>query len=200
MLCKEPLELLACDKCKNCLRFGGAAIHPDILSVQSEEGKRDIVIDQVRSLIEFVAYTSHTGGVKIVIIAGAHHLNLNSANALLKTLEEPTSNRYFFLITDMPGSLPATIRSRCQRLLFTAPSKKSANQWLTKLLPNENTVRVGRLLNAAQYRPLNAMGLAQQDILEEQDQFLEKLCLLSSRGIAPQSVVATAVKLSLIHI
>tara|TARA_B100001765_G_scaffold7846_1_gene4520 strand:- start:261 stop:1283 length:1023 start_codon:yes stop_codon:yes gene_type:complete len=195
MLCKEPLELLACDKCKNCLRFGGAAIHPDILSVQSEEGKRDIVIDQVRSLIEFVAYTSHTGGVKIVIIAGAHHLNLNSANALLKTLEEPTSNRYFFLITDMPGSLPATIRSRCQRLLFAAPSKKSANQWLTKLLPNENTVRVGRLLNAAQYRPLNAMGLAQQDILEEQDQFLEKLCLLSSGGIAPQSVVATAVKI-----
>ncbi len=195
MLCKEPLELLACGECKNCLRFDRAAIHPDIRSVQSEEGKKDIVIDQVRSLIEFMAYTSHTGGAKIAIIDGAHHLNLNSANALLKTLEEPTSNRYFFLITELPGLLPATVRSRCQRLLFANPSRKSANQWLTKLLPNEDAARVERLLNAAQCRPLNAMGLAQKNALEGEDQFLEKLYLLSSGGVSPQSVVAMAAKI-----
>ena len=195
MLCKESLELFACGKCKNCLRFGGAVTHPDILSVQSEEGKRDIVIDQVRALTEFITYTSHAGGAKIVVIDGAHHLNINSANALLKTLEEPSSNRYFFLITDLPGSLPATIRSRCQRLLFAAPSRKLGNEWLTKILPNEDAARMDRLVIAAQCRPLNAISLARQDILEERNQFLEKLCLLSSGGVAPQSVVAMAVKI-----
>ena len=194
ILCQAPKKYLACGICKNCVKAGEGANHPDIIHVQPEEGKRHIVIDQVRSLSNFIVHTSHSGGAKIVIINGAHNLNLNSANALLKTLEEPTSNSYFFLVTELPGALPATIRSRCQRLPLIVPPREMARQWLTERLPKEDEIQLDRLLSDAQCGPLLAIDLAGQDVSIQRNHFLSKLYCLAKRTITPQSLVAIASK------
>ena len=154
------------------------------------------MIDQVRSLSDFIVHTSHSGGAKIVIINDAHNLNINSANALLKTLEEPTSNSYLFLVTELPGSLPATIRSRCQRLPLIAPPREMARQWLAERLPKEDEIQLDRLLSDAQCGPLLAIDLAGQDVSIQRNHFLSKLYCLAKRTITPQSLVAIASKTS----
>ena len=194
ILCQTPQKHFACGICKNCVKTGESANHPDVLCVQPEEGKHNIVIDQVRSLSDFIVHTSHSGGAKIVILNGAHNLNINSANALLKTLEEPTPNNYLFLVTELPGSLPATIRSRCQRLPLIAPAREMARQWLTERLPKEDEIQLDRLLSDAQCGPLLAIDLAGQDVSIQRNHFLSKLYCLAKRTITPQSLVAIASK------
>ncbi len=194
ILCQTPKNSFACGICKNCVKAGKGANHPDVIRVQPEEGKHDIVINQVRSLSDFIVHTSHSGGAKIVIINGAHNLNLNSANALLKTLEEPTSNSYLFLVTELPGSLPATIRSRCQRLPLIAPTREMARQWLVGKLPKEDEIQFDQLLSDAQCGPLLAIDLAGQDVSIQRNHFLSKLYCLTKRTITPQSLVTIASK------
>ena len=195
MLCRNPLNCFACGICGNCRQAGEEFTHPDIFRLTPEEGKRVIGIDQVRSLTDFMAQTSHAGSAKIVIIDNAHDMNTSSANALLKTLEEPTQSSYLFLVTDYPGSLPATIRSRCQRLVFTPPERAIARQWLQSKSANANIVDTDRLLTAAECRPLHALDLAEEGMLEKRDQFFAKLHQLSTGAVAPQSLVALSAKI-----
>lgn len=89
-----------------------------------------IPVDQVRALSERLATTPQYGGVKVAIIDPAEDMNTNAANALLKTLEEPVPGRYLWLLSANPAGLPATIRSRCQRLEFRLPSLAEGLAWL----------------------------------------------------------------------
>lgn len=89
-----------------------------------------IPIDQVRALSERLATTPQYGGTRIAIIDPAGDMNTHAANALLKTLEEPQPGRYLWLVADNPMRLPATIRSRCQRLEFRLPPRDEAFAWL----------------------------------------------------------------------
>lgn len=94
-----------------------------------------IPIDEVRRLKNFLSLSSGDDGRRVVIVDTADELNLNAANALLKSLEEPPGRTLFLLITSAPGRLLATIRSRC-RLITMAPLseadlKRAAAQALT---------------------------------------------------------------------
>ena len=79
------------------------------------EDKETISVDQVREVIESVSLTAHRGKAKVVIIEPAEAMTTAAANALLKTLEEPSGDSYLLLLSHQPGRLTATIRSRCQR-------------------------------------------------------------------------------------
>ncbi|MDP6414301.1 MAG: DNA polymerase III subunit delta' C-terminal domain-containing protein [Gammaproteobacteria bacterium] len=195
MLCQDPLKQFACGICRNCRQAGEDFSHPDVLHIAPLEGKRDINVEQIQSLTDFIVHTSHAGTAKIVIIDVAHHLNISSANALLKTLEEPTLNSYLFLVTEYPGSLPATIRSRCHRVLFSSPAREDAQQWLNSKSMLEGVVDMDRLLEAAECRPLYAIQLAEQGAVEQRDQFLNKLYQLSTGSQSPQSLVSLASKI-----
>lgn len=81
--------------------------------------KKNIIIAQMRELREYLARRSYMGGYKIAIIDGADKMNIEAANALLKTLEEPSEKTVLFLITDNDAALPTTIRSRCQTIHFS---------------------------------------------------------------------------------
>src|SRR5690606_29300206 len=70
------------------------------------------------------------GGAQVAIVDPADALNHAACNALLKTLEEPRSGRHLWLISADPARLPATIRSRCQRLEFRLPPRDEALVWL----------------------------------------------------------------------
>jgi DNA polymerase-3 subunit delta' len=104
--------------------------HPDLHWLHPLEDKETISIDQVRDVIETFALTAHRGGAKVILIEPAEALTTAAANALLKTLEEPTPSGYLLLLSHQPGRLPATVRSRCQHLLLRPPPAETVARWL----------------------------------------------------------------------
>ena len=119
---KACAELLLCENDTTChlFRIGN---HPDFFLIQPEEKTKLIKIDQIRELTIELTQTAQQGGNKVAIIEPAEMMNIASANALLKTLEEPASNVFILLVTAHPTRLPATIRSRCQKIIINTPQK-----------------------------------------------------------------------------
>jgi DNA polymerase-3 subunit delta' len=115
-------EGLALDPAHPVFRRVASGGHADLLVVEraydekTKRRKRDIATDDVREINGFMALTPAEGGWRVVIVDGAESLNQNSANALLKILEEPPSRAVLILVCSSPGRLPATIRSRCRSL------------------------------------------------------------------------------------
>jgi DNA polymerase-3 subunit delta' len=101
-----------------------AGSHPDmrrlVRLVNEKTGNlnRNIKVDQVRELIEFLGLTAALSPWRVVIIDTVDELEGSGANALLKMLEEPPPNTLFFLVSNAAGRLLPTIRSRCRRLDF----------------------------------------------------------------------------------
>ena len=99
LLCESPSQLAACGQCRSC-HFQIDASNPDYREICPEEGKRQIGIDQVRSLQSFSAQHAHRNdGKKVVVIHPAEAMNVFTANALLKTLEEPSAGTILILLT-----------------------------------------------------------------------------------------------------
>lgn len=128
----------ACDTCHGCRQVIGQA-HPDMMLIGPEKLGAAIKIDQIRKLNEFVRQSSLQGGFRIAIIYPADAMNVNAANALLKTLEEPAPDALLILVSNLSGQLPATILSRCQYVRF--PSAPQA--------PTEDEMALQAALEAA---------------------------------------------------
>lgn len=113
-----------------------AGTHPDLQLVSfianksGDKLRTEIVIEQVRQISQQLALTAQYGQGQVVIIDPAEAINTAAANALLKTLEEPAPGRYLWLLASEPARLPATIRSRCQRLEIRLPARAQALDWL----------------------------------------------------------------------
>jgi len=101
--------------------------HPDLRWIRPDGAV--IGVDTIRELAEFAQGTPQAGRRKAAVLQDAHAMNRNAANALLKTLEEPPPGTHLLLVTAMPGRLPATVRSRCQRLSIR-PDAAAAARWL----------------------------------------------------------------------
>lgn len=156
LLCQSTREGLACGECKGC-ELLKAQTHPDFLWLAPEETGKAVKIDQVRQLVETMAQTAQQGGIKVVIVEPAEAMNRNAANALLKTLEEPTGKALLILISDAPGRLLPTIRSRCQRLEFPVPPLLQTRAWLA--LRGVDEAKLEAVLTEADGRPLLASEL-----------------------------------------
>ena len=113
-----------------------AGTHPDLhlvsygLTKDGSKLRTEIVIDQMRELSQKLALTPQYGRAQVAIVDPADAINRAACNALLKTLEEPAEGRYLWLISAQPARLPATIRSRCQRLEFKLPPHEESLAWL----------------------------------------------------------------------
>lgn len=113
-----------------------AGTHPDLhlvsygLIKDGSKLRTEIVIDQMRELSQKLSLTPQYGRAQVAIVDPADAVNRAACNALLKTLEEPADGRYLWLISAQPARLPATIRSRCQRLEFKLPPREEALAWL----------------------------------------------------------------------
>lgn len=118
---------------------GKLSTQPDFILVQQELNektgkiKQDIDIDQIRDLGAILSRRAFLGGYKVAIIDEAEKMNANSANALLKTLEEPKGKTALFLITIDEAWLPETVRSRCQMIYFSPVGREE----IEKALENE---------------------------------------------------------------
>jgi len=164
---------LACGQCKSCHLFA-AQTHPNILTVRLEEKAKQIKVDQIRVLVEFVAKTAQREGMKIIIIEPAEAMNINAANALLKSLEEPTPNTLIFLVSHASHRLLPTIRSRCQSVVMQKPDLNDAKQWLSTYV--SDAPRADLLLSIANGNPLKARDLNENeylDVLKQLAQFMQ---------------------------
>jgi DNA polymerase-3 subunit delta' len=155
------------------------SLRPDLYRLQPAPDKRSISVDQVRELIEQLTYTSHGGGARVVIVALAEEMTISAANSLLKTLEEPPKDSYLLLVSHEPGRLPATLRSRCQRLAIRPPSPTVAAGWLTAV---EGRRDWGPLLRLAQGCPLRALALAEVGLDRLDAKWCSELAALVSSG------------------
>lgn len=137
-LCSQRRDdFSACGSCKSCLLLA-AGSHPDRILITLEARPKpnenklrtELVVDQVRALSHRLSLSSQFGGLQFALIEPAETLNENAANALLKTLEEPTAASVMILVCNDPSRLPATIRSRCQRVDIAIPARELALKWL----------------------------------------------------------------------
>ena len=210
LLC-EQRSGYACGQCRSCQQLAVGAhpnaslLGPDGLlglamtdSGQHEQGlvywqpdaerkRRDISIEAARRLIERLSLSAHYGGPRAAIIDPADALNTNSVNALLKTIEEPPPATHLILVSERPQSLPATLRSRCQRIQLRAPDGEAASQWLA--------ARIGRTdrdaLAAAHGAPLRALELAQGDALAQRREWAELWTAVARRRKDPVAAAAS---------
>ena len=166
--------------------------HPDLTWVTLEtddEGKqkKQIGIQQIRATCASLAMTSYAGGWKTAVIWPAEQLNPHSANALLKTLEEPSPRTLLLLVRSRLDTLPATIASRCQRIRIAPPSPEEAIPWLE--------ARAGggdwrRLLALAGDAPLMALLLAEEGFREFDRTFTADLLGVLAQRREPLEVAA----------
>ena len=180
LLCETPTsEGGACGTCSACLWFD-AGTHPDYRQVEpalvesdTEEvaKKTTISVEQVRALADFVNISSHRGGAKVIVIEPAEALNVNAANALLKSLEEPPPGTFFLLVSHRPHQLLPTIRSRCQSIALRAPDRAAAAAWLAQQGVKNAEVALAHVGNA----PLLAVELNETGYWGARTAFLNQL-------------------------
>ena len=119
LFCLDLQEGMPCEKCNNCLRITSKD-HPDVVEIEPDG--QSIKVDQIRALQSELTKSGFESAKKVVIIHQAEKMNLNSANSLLKFLEEPPANFMIILETQSLGKILPTIRSRCQIIHFQALS------------------------------------------------------------------------------
>ena len=124
---QTPKALSPCGKCQGCQLFS-ASSHPDFHQVMSE---KQIGVDAIREAINKLVGTAQLSGNKVLVIHDANRMTDSAANALLKTLEEPTKHTYLILQCDsLQGMLP-TILSRCEKVNLNPPDSHACIEWLT---------------------------------------------------------------------
>ena len=176
LLCDTPkLDKTACGICPSCVWFAEGG-HPDFKLISPEDtenaedapsnsakkktGKKSqISVAQIRQLIDYLSLSSHqVNSRRVVLISPAETLNLASANALLKMLEEPPANTLFLLVTSQPQRLLATIISRCQAIDMPLPSKSESLTWLN----TQGINNAEMTLDLAGGAPLLALQMAEE--------------------------------------
>lgn len=189
-LCLQPdfdaqrSELTPCGQCSGCQMLQ-AAQHPDFYHLYCLEDKKEINIAQIRELIEQQNQTSHQGGYKVIWIQQVEKLSISAFNALLKSLEEPGENTLFLLTSSQAASLPATIRSRCQKLVVASPSLQVAQHWLAQYLPQQDNTMLKKALRVNWSAPLLAYEWVLQGRFNEEREWQNALQDLS---VSPQGV------------
>lgn len=123
-------QLSACGQCKSCLLIH-AGTHPDKHLTHTDG--QSIGVDDIRSISDFMHQSAAQNGHKVVIIQNCEKMTTAAANALLKTLEEPSNGRFLILTTNQAAQLSATILSRCAKTDIKVTSHALAQQWLHSL-------------------------------------------------------------------
>jgi DNA polymerase-3 subunit delta' len=160
-----------------------ARSHPDIMVLEREveggKARKVIPVDEARRLPEFFSKAPASSPYRVAIVDSVDDMNPNSANALLKTLEEPPEHGVLFLISHAPGGLLPTIRSRCRRLRFAPWSEDAVANFLRRHAEAnaEDRLRLARMSGGA---PGRALELLARKAIEADDAARELLRALPS--------------------
>ena len=174
LLCDNLSGLSVCGQCEAC-RMMQASTYADFnlttleYNDKTKKLNKNINIEQIRKLIHEVYLTSQHDRLKIAVIYPAEAMNRSSANALLKTLEEPAPGVLIVLLTHNPGRIPVTLRSRCQSWSINPPSREQAIDWMMEQgLTGESAENY---LEYADGDPVLAVDLQQNDYATLLSQF-----------------------------
>jgi len=182
LLCEAAtLEAGPCGRCAACAQIN-AGSHPDYIKVQLEEDASVIKVDQIRWLAEKLSFSSHQGGYKVAVLDPADKMNINAANSLLKTLEEPSDNTVLVLVCERASQLPPTVRSRCQQLKVDVPGQDTALQSLAGQGISDSAETY---LHMAHGAPLEALKQARADSIEARRKHFDTLVDILDGRTAP---------------
>jgi len=197
LLCQAPLaDGQPCMQCASCGWFDQYA-HPDFrrvrpealedeLTEDGEEGaetgeakkggkakapSKDIKIDQIRALADFMNISTHRNGKRVIVLYPAEALNTAAANALLKTLEEPPPDTMFLLVSNSLDRLLPTILSRCRKFALGMPTQEEALSWLE----SQQVPDAAAWLAEQGGAPLAALEQSRSGDRETLDEFLRHL-------------------------
>ncbi|MHB0991277.1 MAG: DNA polymerase III subunit delta' [Burkholderiales bacterium] len=172
LLCenRDETQTQACGVCPSC-HWLDLGHHPDVHLLQpgildeidetaTERKKSEwINVEQVRSAIDFLQLSAHRNGLRIVLVRPAEALNGAAANALLKTLEEPSEHALLLLVSHQSSRLLPTLLSRCHQLKLEMPEAGAAEAWLI----DQGVQEAGLCLALAAGSPLLATTLSNDD-------------------------------------
>lgn len=180
LLCENRTHAgLACGACPACTWFASGN-HPDFRVIQPEalapvqdeaeaaetaeetkkKASKQIKIEQIRALSDFLNVGAHRSGYRVVLIYPAETMNPGSANALLKSLEEPSAGVVFLLVSHQPSRLLATVRSRCHALALGLPARAASLHWLQE----QGSKATPAALAFAGDAPLEAAAVPEEEI------------------------------------
>ena len=190
VLClNRELKHAPCGECSSCLWLKSDT-HPNYVHITTDEDNKKanakIKIEKIRDLLPFVQQTGD--GWRVIVIEPAEALNHASANALLKTLEEPGERVLIILLADHYLKLPATVRSRLQHFALDRISDTQALDYLSHYLPSSDAVQKTLLLNLSNQMPLQAIQLAEAEWLSKRSEFLKDWQKLVSEKNMPMAI------------
>lgn len=166
----------------------------DIIEIDAASNRG---IDEIRELREAVRTAPFSSPYKVYIVDEAHMLTKEAANALLKTLEEPPSHVIFILATTDPEKLPATIVSRCQKIIFASPDLTTLAKRLTHVAKQEGkalddmTATLIAAHGKGSYR--DALGVLEQ-VLTKNTKTIDHAEVLTFLGVTDKEVLLALVK------
>ncbi|WOE32059.1 MULTISPECIES: DNA polymerase III subunit delta' [unclassified Acinetobacter] len=187
VLCQDrDSQRLACGVCGSC-QWLKANTHPNYVHITTDEDNKKqnakIKIEKIRDLLPFVQQT--VDGWRVIVIEPAEALNMASANALLKTLEEPGDRVMIILLADHYLKLPATIRSRLQHFALDRISAEQADHYLNQHLIDHDLRQRQLLMNLSNQMPLQAVILMEKLWLEKRAEFLQDWYALVTQKSMP---------------
>ncbi len=152
---KEKIPCLDCDSCRQTQKGN----NPDVIWLKKEADKKNITVEQIRDLEDKLLVHSFFKSYKIAIIENAEDMNLASANALLKTLEEPSKKTILILLAQKIDELPKTILSRTQKIKFLPVANKEIYQYLlSQKVEREHARELANLSNGLPGRALTFLN------------------------------------------
>lgn len=180
-------EKSPCGQCRHC-RKAAAGTHPDLIRLSPAEGKREITVEQIRTLRSDAYIRPNEGKRKVYLIDPADGMNPAAQNALLKVLEEGPSYAAFLLLAGEPGRLLDTVRSRCENLGLPPeeekpdPERLARAEDLARLLMTGDELAVAEGLTRLEQEKLKSGELA--DLLE-----LTERCVSAELAAQPRRAV-----------
>ena len=177
LLCDDANDAVPCGECHSC-HLMLANTYPDFRYVRllyddkKKKINKNIKIEQIRKLIYEANLTTSYNKLNIFAIHPADKMNIESANSLLKTLEEPGAQVLILLMTSRKGKLPVTVRSRCQIWPLDHPQNEEAQYWL--LGQGMDTEDIDQYLEYAGGDPQLALKLKSEDYAGVVNQFKQQ--------------------------
>ncbi len=179
-MCENITEDGACFRCSAC-ELIKAGNHTDLTVIKAENAV--IKVSQIRKLTSDVVLTASKNQHKVIIIQDAEKMNPSSANALLKTLEEPPQKVLIILTTNEIGQLLPTIKSRCVKITIQSTSNHIANQWLTSQIESDID-GIDFALFLSDNSPLLAYSILHNNVSEDVKIMVKDMEALQQQSVA----------------
>lgn len=169
----EKKGISPCEVCNSCVKIT-KSLHPDIMVLMTEA--KQIKIDTIKNLSSFIQSPPFEGSYKVAIIDDAHKMNPKAANALLKTLEEPSSSSVIILVTDLIKNLLPTIVSRCLKISFAPLNDEELSTILLEKGYNRESIKkILPFCNGSVQKGLNLLEPENSDFVSLVNDFSENL-------------------------